>query len=143
VLPVDPSSPSFVSAASIDRVAGLPTSALSQLSFVVQDPPVGIDPCWKVTYVDPSGNTRVSRTPASADFARSTDLGFPNGPAGGHWTQWTFAVPAVQGTLTSVELEVHISQPPPVNDRVIFDNIGVNDQTFTFAGDANPPPTGD
>jgi hypothetical protein len=42
-----------------------------------------------------------------------------------------------RGTLTAVDLEVHLSSAPPTNDRVIFDNVGVNQQTFTFAGDGS------
>jgi hypothetical protein len=135
VLALDPSSASFVTAASVDGVAGLPTSALSSLGAAIEDHPSSIQPCWKVTFIDPSGMTEVVRLPASTDDARMADLG--TGPSGGHWTGWTWTPSLPDGTVSSLELEVHLLAAPPSDTAVAFDNLSVNDQTFTSAADGS------
>jgi hypothetical protein len=120
-----------IDVAQIKGFDGLPTSALGSLGFAVAPLPGGIEPCWKVLLTNPDGTQTTVHVVPNSDTR-----GITRTPLDSGWTQWTWTpgtLPA--GTIDQISVGVMVGQqPPPVGDRVTFDNFTANGITATKGG---------
>lgn len=112
--------------ATITGWGGAPTSELESLGFAVTGSAAGIIPCIKVTYVAGDGSVR------EAMFMEPRRAA-PDEVAG--WTVHQFDVALPEGTISGIDLGVHIDAMDPTNARLLFDNVTVNTSVWTSAAD--------
>lgn len=120
--------------AAITGLEGEDTSALESFGFTVAGEDVGIIPCVRVAFTDALGNQ------GELMFTRRTMRSEPSRTPG--WTVYTFDTGLPPGaTIEEIEIGVHSESNPPDPVRVLFDDVMVNGQVFTHAGDNAMDPT--
>lgn len=115
--------------AAVKGLDGEDTSTIDELGFAVAGDEAGIIPCVRVAYTDALGDAQeLMLTPGR--FLR----GRPGREPG--WTAYALEAGLPPGgTITAVDVGVHVETSSPDPVRVRFDDVVVNDQVFTHPSD--------